>query len=332
MNEPTIAQGTAPQKGDARLYAAKTALWRSLRSICPPRSAPDGTREGGFEVDLHNATALAALSHWLVKAPFAGMDHHRGIFLRGPVGTGKSDLLRGLSRAIAIGGGEGFPIVAAKRIVYEFSRTDDRVEQGPTVVLRYSRMPMLAIDDLGTEEDGRHYGKTVNVIADLVAFRYDLWRQGKAVTFVTTNLTNAALSAKYDERTVSRLAEMMNVLEIGGPDRRQTSLPSPVERPDLFAEESDSDALPKEEALARLEAIRANIDRMAEEKSAKTEEERAAKPTRAEEEILRFKASLVGKPVKELEELLAAPYVPQYRDAIRDAIREEQAQEPETTA
>ena len=303
---------------EQRLDAAKRCLWHALRRICP-----------AYVVDDDNAATLRSIAQWMVADASNGIDPNRGLLLRGPVGTGKSDMMRGLSAAMTTAGGTGFPVVSVKRIVYEYSRSDERVEQGPSVVMRYAAIDHLCLDDLGTEEDGKHYGKTVSVIADLIAFRYDRWRTGHGITHITTNLDNAALCAKYDERTVSRLSEIVNVLAVPGADRRHAegNTPRPVPRERLF-DDVATDILPTEQAMERLAEIRATVDRAMKDRAEADQHERDNRPSRKETDLLAFKSGLLVLGGGDLRALLAENPAPQYAEAINAALRELETPEP----
>jgi len=74
--------------------------------------------------------------------------------------------------------------------------------------------PALVLDDLGTELPT---GWQTNVLTELVAQRYD-----QSLTLVaTTNLTPRQLEQRLGERTVSRLHEMCELVEVTGADRRR---------------------------------------------------------------------------------------------------------------
>lgn len=71
---------------------------------------------------------------------------------------------------------------------------------------RLCRVPMLAIDDLGTEPtEIMDYGNTLNPVIDLLAKRYD----EQLFTIITTNLTPEQIHAKYGARIADRFNEMM---------------------------------------------------------------------------------------------------------------------------
>lgn len=216
-----------------RLQLAKNALFSACRF-----------NSEGYTVDEFNKPALKLISHWLI-----GEDHielvdngsgemvaysiaaGKGLLLIGGVGTGKTAMMRSVSYARVKGGGSGFVIANAIRIVKEYNQGGD--EGGDGVILRYASLPEMCIDDLAREEDGKHYGKVTNVISDIIALRYEHGRP----THFTTNADVQGLIAKYDERTVSRINEMASVLPLAGDDRRATASRQPRKEAPLFMPE-----------------------------------------------------------------------------------------------
>lgn len=71
---------------------------------------------------------------------------------------------------------------------------------------RLCRVPMLAIDDLGTEPtEVLDYGNVLNPVIELLAKRYD----EQLFTIITTNLTPDEIHGKYGKRIGDRFNEMM---------------------------------------------------------------------------------------------------------------------------
>ena len=284
-----------PEENTKRLNRAKWALWHCLQANCP-----------GYVADLHNSDALTGAAHWLIQQPYNAVSPGMGLILRGPVGTGKTDLMRAISGAVSGSGGVGFGVVNIKRIVAEYARKGDRGTDGGTdVVLRYAGIDHLCIDDVGQEEDGKHFGAVANVFADLIALRYERWRSGGQITHITTNLDNAAMLRRYDDRTVSRIGEMCGELYLGGDDRRGTAdpMPSRLLRSDLFSDVPPMPEVSAEKAAEYFAAIRSVVKSASIGAAMEITEANESAPTQAQD-LAAFAGGLAAKSDEELHDLI----------------------------
>lgn len=259
---------------DQRLDLAFRALGASCRHYSK-----------GFEVDDNNRQPLTLLKYWMIgehhkeaiadpsgKRTEYSIHPEKGILLMGGVGTGKTAMMRALSHAMNMGGGSGFKIANAIRIVKEYNSSDG----GDNVVLEYAHSGALCIDDLGAEEDGKHYGKITNVIADIIALRYE----NRHTTHFTSNSDTKALLDKYDERTLSRINEMASIIPLSGQDRRTGAMTVPHRRPNaLFMPDpppmtEEQRAASKEQADAAIKVLRDHMDEAKRQKREEVERKR----------------------------------------------------------
>lgn len=100
----------------------------------------------------------------------------------------------------------------ADEICDEFSRKGD--------VTRFVQMPILAIQDLGSEpEETVYMGNRINVLRQILEQRGD---HKDKLTLITSNrpISSKELLDKYGKRVISRLHEMCNFLIMKGTDRR----------------------------------------------------------------------------------------------------------------
>jgi len=230
-----------------QLKRAKDTLWAEVnRNI--PRTEDN---KPGFVLDEHNTPVMRELAHHLVDAPCQWLERGCGIAMTGPVGTGKTDIMKALSRTIIRGGGEGFEIVSAIELEkrYSMSSKDENQNGGPKIILKYGNMDRdLCIDDLGEEPKGQHFGNVCDVIGEIISLREKLWKSRGRLTHCTSNIIDEeGLRKKYDPRTASRLLGMMRWVPLGGDDRRPTSKPM-VRQSELFLPEPP---MPTEEEIAR---------------------------------------------------------------------------------
>lgn len=79
----------------------------------------------------------------------------------------------------------------------------------------------LTIDDLGSEPVSVTYGQREEVMATVLADRYEHWQRHGRVTRITTNLDGRALDARYGRRVTDRLAECCVIVRFAGPSARR---------------------------------------------------------------------------------------------------------------
>ncbi|MCU4157858.1 ATPase [Carboxylicivirga sp. A043] len=144
-----------------------------------------------------------------------GINLRKGILMLGPVGCGKTALMRLMP--LILPNNQRFPLKACRDISFEFQK------DGYDTIHRYSkrsfsispgqRIPKtLCIDDLGAESNIKHFGSECNVLAEVILSRYDLFISDRLITHVTTNLNAKDIETLYGKRVRSRLREMMNVI------------------------------------------------------------------------------------------------------------------------
>ena len=152
-------------------------------------------------------------------------DLHKGIYLVGPVGCGKTFLLsrfRNNQKA-------SFIIKSCREISYEFA------QYGFNVLLRYGKNITftensfghtrygICLDDLGTDDYRSFYGNELNPLTEILQQRYD--RDLFYFTHLTTNITSDQMEKIYGVRLESRRKEMFNTLkfDVKAPDMRDKS-------------------------------------------------------------------------------------------------------------
>ena len=101
-------------------------------------------------------------------------------------------------------------MVSASHIAMEFQAFGiDAVKTLINNQINYQAMTIV-IDDLGLEEDVKHYGNTLDPIAYIVQRIYDINQNAeqKIKLLITTNLNKDEMLEKYGIRVVERLWEM----------------------------------------------------------------------------------------------------------------------------
>lgn len=140
------------------------------------------------------------------------------LLLLGPVGTGKTHQAFGAIRQIVhTGVACSWAAVTAADL---FGQLRPRERGNPEAVMdRYSRIPLLLLDDLGAAKASEW---TEEVTYRVINHRYE----HRLPTIVTSNLGGGDLRSGLGERIASRLAEMAKRVALKGTDRRRAGKPT----------------------------------------------------------------------------------------------------------
>ena len=144
-----------------------------------------------------------------------GIDIDKGILLSGPVGCGKTSLIRLLKHLVPHR--KPYEVVPTRNIVFGFNHI------GYKTIEDYGNTQFFCFDDLGVEPMGRHYGKDYNVMGEILLSRHDLFLEKKIKTHATTNLNAAELEELYGIRVRSRMRQLFNLVAFdrGSKDKRK---------------------------------------------------------------------------------------------------------------
>ncbi len=132
-----------------------------------------------------------------------GLDSNKGILLSGPVGSGKTTLMKLLS---IVPHRRPYEIIPARNITFAFNHI------GYRIIEDYGDCNFYCFDDLGVEPIGRHFGKDCNVMGEVILSRYELYLKSNILTHATTNLNAVELEERYGERVRSRMRQMFNLI------------------------------------------------------------------------------------------------------------------------
>lgn len=133
-----------------------------------------------------------------------GIDPDKGILLSGPVGCGKTSLMKLLRHIIPHR--RPYEIIPARNVSFAFNHIGFRIIED------YGNGRFYCFDDLGVEPLGRHFGKDCNVMGEVVLSRYELFLKNRIPTHATTNLNAKELEERYGERVRSRMRQMFNLI------------------------------------------------------------------------------------------------------------------------
>ncbi len=143
------------------------------------------------------------------------IDINKGILLTGPVGCGKTSLMKLLRHMVPHQ--KPYKIIPTRNIAFGFNHI------GYKTIEDYGDGQYFCFDDLGVEPIGRHYGKDCNVMGEVLLSRYEFFLQTKIKTHATTNLNAAELEERYGERVRSRMRQLFNLVAFdkGSLDKRK---------------------------------------------------------------------------------------------------------------
>ena len=182
-----------------------------------------------FRVDQQNEKLFLQLCQYFSNdSSFgnSGFSLSKGILLSGPVGVGKTELLKIFSKnkrqcfhLISV-----FEIEAycQKHGVENFETYTGMVPGwGSTKDFFFQKYIGWSFDDIGRESVVFDFGNKSDVVSKIIQTRYS---KKNNVPFnslhLTTNLTTAELESRYDYAIKSRLREMFNYIPMEGKDRR----------------------------------------------------------------------------------------------------------------
>lgn len=132
------------------------------------------------------------------------IDPNKGILLSGPVGCGKTSLMKLLRHIVPHQ--KPYELIPARNITFAFNNI------GYKTIEEYGNSSFYCFDDLGVEATGRHFGKDCNVMGEILLSRYDLFLKRNIKTHATTNLNAQELEEKYGNRVRSRMRQLFNLV------------------------------------------------------------------------------------------------------------------------
>jgi DNA replication protein DnaC len=144
------------------------------------------------------------------------LDLDKGILLTGPVGCGKTSLMTLLNQFCCPA--KKYRVKGTREIAAEFNK------EGFEIIQKYGhKNKVICLDDLGLEQNMKHYGNECNTIGEILLHRHDIFVTSGTLTHATTNLNAEELENIYGNRVRSRMREMFNLISFPHttPDKRK---------------------------------------------------------------------------------------------------------------
>ena len=133
------------------------------------------------------------------------------IILTGPIGCGKTSLMN-LIRPFFHPRND-YKIRTTRHVSFEFAKLGyESLAQYTLKSPQQNRLSGYCFDDLGAEQQIKHFGNNCNVMAEILITRYEHFIENKAVTHITTNLSASEIEKAYGNRVRSRLRQMFNLI------------------------------------------------------------------------------------------------------------------------
>jgi len=179
-----------------------------------------------FVIDQYNAQIIKLLCMYFTghkDSEKHGLSLSKGILLMGERGTGKSVIMK----AFSSNQHQSYVLINVRHVTYDFAEHGFRIvknfSQPETIPMNHYGQDLCGccFDDLGTDEERKHFGDKVNAIGEILLNRYDSVEH--KYTHITTNLNANAIEQFYGPRLRSRFREMFNVISFDtkAPDRRK---------------------------------------------------------------------------------------------------------------
>lgn len=164
-----------------------------------------------------NAPIVEQLIRWMTMDPDCSLPLHKGIYLYGDYGSGKSYIMKALRRLSAIR--ERAVVRTLWSTSYKALKkdVDDQINF-------FSSYP-LCIDDLGYEEQSdkdqrvNNFGTVTKVVQEVIRSRYEIRQE--VVTCFTSNKSFDDIELLYGRGTCDRLIEMCTPLHWRGESLRR---------------------------------------------------------------------------------------------------------------
>lgn len=184
-----------------------------------------------FRLLKEDLPVIVPILSWMLRdeevAAQYQIDLKKGIFLAGPIGSGKTQLMQ-LMRYL-ITGNHDYNVYSCPKISLEYSQGGVNALQPYTYDrLKTKENPPVSccFDDLGKELNMKHYGSYCDVMQHIMRSRHELLIHTGIITHATSSLNTLALEKRYGKEIRSKFREMFNRIGFPNttPDKRKNHL------------------------------------------------------------------------------------------------------------
>ena len=178
-----------------------------------------------FKINTLDIPTIYKLLIYIIKDQNAALkeqiDLSKGILLSGPIGCGKTSIMHLIqpfaSRSSA------YKIKTCREISFEFAKSGyEAINKYTLKENSQSHLSGYCFDDLGAEQQIKHFGNDCNVMAEVLISRYEQFVENNSITHLTSNLSASEIESLYGNRLRSRMRNMFNLISfnINSNDKR----------------------------------------------------------------------------------------------------------------
>jgi len=182
-----------------------------------------------FRLYKEDLPVLVPIIAWMLRdedvAVQCGIDLNKGIFLSGPIGVGKTQIMQ-LMRYITSPAFD-YKVISCTKLALDFGR------KGPEIIHEYTygnfrsngAPQTYCFDDLGKEIVVKHYGTSCQIMQQIFHARYELFIECGMITHAASSLHTRQIEERYGAEIISRLREMFNRIGFSNDasDKRRTN-------------------------------------------------------------------------------------------------------------
>ena len=178
-------------------------------------------KSGLYLYDDDNSPVLRKIFAYIERKQADGIDLSKGICLMGPTGTGKSVIMKTLAKiqGYAV---DNIPSLPGYYSQKGFEIFDPFNKRYRTTISGEQVYNHRMFNDIGREViEAQYMGNKIDVVAQLIYDRYELFQNyGIKTNFTTNYLTDLEFINRYGVLNYGRIKEMCNFLELNGESRR----------------------------------------------------------------------------------------------------------------